>query len=319
MNMNSNTNTIQTNQTAVSETATPSLNYSMISDFIAFLDVKPRTVDTYRKALKQFFLFLNQNEITQPQRIDIIKYRDTINANHKATTTQSYLNAVKRFFEYCETMGYYPDITKHVKNVKIDRTNYRKDYLRQGQLREIISLLEEDQSQEGLRNIALFRLAVTCGLRTIEIERANVEDIKLHNGEVVLFVQGKGKDDKRECVKLEPKTLEAIKEYLATRPEIKDNEPLFVSTSNRNLNGRMTTRSIRTVLKNAMVNAGYESDLLTAHSLRHTAATLNLRAGAPIEEVKQFLRHSNISNTLIYTHMLEAEKNQCSTRIGMMF
>ena len=178
--------TIQTN-TGVSPVINSNLNVSMINDFIEFLDVKDRTLETYRRALKQFFLFLNSNHITQPNRQDIINYRNHINSIHKATTTQSYLNAVKRFFVFTEMMGYYPDIAKTVKNVHIDRSNYRKDYLKPYQLKEIVSLLDEDKTSEGLRNKALFLLALTCGLRTIEIERANVEDVKLHNGAFVIL------------------------------------------------------------------------------------------------------------------------------------
>ena len=81
----------------------------------------------------------------------------------------------------------------------------------------------------------------------------------------------------------------------------------------------MSTRSIRGILKEAMRKAGFNSDMLTAHSLRHTAATLNLQAGAPIEEVQQYLRHKDIANTLIYAHMLDMDKNQCAGRIDNLF
>ncbi len=314
--MNSTINIIKT-QTA--PLGGSNLNGGMINDFIQFLDVKPRTVETYKKALKQFFLFLTKNNITQPQRQDIINYRNTISSVHKATTAQSYVNAVKRFFAYTEIMGLYPDIARNVKNVHIDRTVYKKDFLTADQLKEILLLLEEDQTPEGLRNKALFLLAVTGALRTIEIERANVEDLTTRGPYTYLFVQGKGKDEKDSPVKLNGKTIKAIRDYLATRPDLEPGEPLFTSTSNRNLNGRMSTRSISGILKNAMRKAGYDSEMLTAHSLRHTAATLNLRAGADITEVQQFLRHTDISNTLIYAHMLEIEKNQCSARIEELF
>lgn len=314
--MNSTTNIINLQKAPL---VGSSLDAGMINDFIQFLDVKPRTLETYRKALKQFFLFLSQRGITKPERNDIIQYRNEINSIHKATTTQSYLNAVKRFFAFTELMGLYPDITRNVKNVHIDRTTYKKDYLTQQQLKEILLLLDQDATPEGLRNKALFLLAVTGALRTVEIERANVEDLKRQGGNTVLYVQGKGKDEKDSPVILQKKTFKAIQDYLLTRTDLKPNEPLFTSTSNRNLNGRMSTRAISGILKDCMKKAGYNSEMLTAHSLRHTAATLNLRAGADITEVQQFLRHTDISNTLIYAHMMEAEKNQCSARIEALF
>ena len=316
---NSNTALFQVPERALTVSDGQALSVSMISAFIEFLDVKPKTVETYKRALKQFFLYLDQNEITQPERKDVISYRDTINATHKATTTQSYINAVKRFFMWTETAGYYPDITRGVKNTKVERGTYRKDYFTADQLKQIFEKLEQDATPEGLRNAALFRLTVTGALRTIEIERANIEDLQTRGGKAVLFVQGKGKDDKAEYINIPARAERALRAYLATRPEAKGSDPLFTSTSNRNLNGRMSTRSIRGILKGAMIDAGFNSDRLTAHSLRHTGATINLQAGASVQEVKQYLRHTDIANTMIYAHLLDADKNQCSNRIDGAF
>ena len=65
-----------------------------------------------------------------------------------------------------------------------------------------------------------------------------------------------------------------------------------------------------------MIEAGLESDRLTAHSLRHTAATLNLLNGGTVEETQQLLDHKNINTTLIYSHALERAKNNSEQRIA---
>jgi integrase/recombinase XerC len=78
----------------------------------------------------------------------------------------------------------------------------------------------------------------------------------------------------------------------------------------------MTTRSISRIVKDRLIEAGFDSDRLTAHSLRHTAATLNLLNGGTVEETKQLLRHSNINTTLIYSHALERAKNDSENRIA---
>jgi integrase/recombinase XerC len=92
-------------------------------------------------------------------------------------------------------------------------------------------------------------------------------------------------------------------------------DPLFAGVGNRNAGGRLTTRSISGIEKGALVSAGLNSDRLTAHSLRHTAATLNLLNGGTLEETKQLLRHTNINTTLIYAHALERANNQSEARI----
>ena len=68
-----------------------------------------------------------------------------------------------------------------------------------------------------------------------------------------------------------------------------------------------------------MINAGLDSDRLTAQSLRHTAVTQALIAGQTLQEVQQFARHSNINTTLIYAHNLENEKNECSGKLADIF
>ena len=78
----------------------------------------------------------------------------------------------------------------------------------------------------------------------------------------------------------------------------------------------MTTRSISRICKAAMLHAGYNSKRLTAHSLRHSAITLALMAGLPIQEVSQFARHSNISVTMIYSHDIERLKSKCEIAIS---
>ena len=104
--------------------------------------------------------------------------------------------------------------------------------------------------------------------------------------------------------------------YLNARGEIRGTETLFASISNNNKGGRITTRSVREVAKQAMIQAGYNSDRLTAHSMRHTAGTLALLNGANIRDVQQLLRHSNINTTLIYAHEIERAQNNAEFKIA---
>ena len=78
----------------------------------------------------------------------------------------------------------------------------------------------------------------------------------------------------------------------------------------------MTTRSISRVAKESLIDIGLDSDRLTAHSFRHTAATLNLLNGGTVEETQQLLGHKNINTTLIYSHALERAKNNSEKRIA---
>ena len=166
-----------------------------------------------------------------------------------------------------------------------------------------------------MRDYAIITLMLTTGLRTIEITRAKIEDLKPQGDYMALYIQGKGRQDKAEFVKVSDTMEQVIREYLSARGETNSKAPLFASISNHNNEGEMTTRSLSRLIKEALINAGFNSDRLTAHSLRHTSATLNLLAGGTLEETKQLLRHKSLNTTLIYLHHLDREKNNSEQRI----
>ena len=131
----------------------------------------------------------------------------------------------------------------------------------------------------------------------------------------MLFVQGKGRDEKTDYIKVSAPVERAIRQYLKERGETDPAAPLFASMSNNSKGQRMTTRSISGMVKQRLQAAGYNSERLTAHSLRHTAVTLALLAGKDITEVQQFARHTNIATTMIYNHALDKAKNTCGAAI----
>lgn len=290
------------------------INAELFDRWTSYIDASPKTVETYSKAMRRFFVYITENGITKPQRKDIVAYRDYLKEEHKPTTVQGYLAAVKLFFRWTAHEGLYPNVADRVKGAKLD-TEYKKDYLT---TRQVIKLLGEiDRSTiKGLRDYAMLSVMVTTGLREISIIRANIGDIRVAGDDIVLYYQGKGHEEKADYVKLAEPVEEAVRAYIKARGETNPKAPLFSSIANRNNGGRMTTRSVSRVVKDRLIAVGLESDRLTGHSLRHTAATLNLLNGGTIEETRQLLGHSNINTTLIYSHALERAKNNSEERIA---
>lgn len=292
----------------------PSISAELYNRWVSYIDASPKTVETYRKAIKRFFVYLAENSITRPQRETILAYRDYLKQGHKPTTVQSYLAAVRLFFQWTEREQIYPDIAKRVKGAKIDR-GHKKDYLTTKQVTKLLGAIDRS-TLKGLRDYAMLSLMVTTGLRTISIIRADVGDIRTAGDDTALYYQGKGHEEKADYVKLAEPVEAAIRDYLAAKGETDPKAPLFCSIANRNTGERMTTRSISRMAKEHLVAVGLQSDRLTAHSLRHTAATLNLLNGGTVEETQQLLGHSNINTTLIYSHALERSKNNSEQRIA---
>ena len=282
--------------------------------FIAYLDASPKTVETYSRAIRQFIKYTAEKGIASPTREDVIAYREELRATHKASTVQNYIIAIRLFFQWTEQEGLYPNIAQHIKGEKISK-DHKKDYLTSNQIKSILSGIERDTPQ-GRRDFAIFALMVTGGLRDIEVHRANIEDLRTLGDSTVLYLQGKGRSDKADYIKVPPIVEEAIRASLADREDATGSQPLFVSLSNNSKGGRVSTRSISGIIKKALVKAGFDSDRLTAHSLRHTAVTLSLLGGNSIQEVQQFARHANISTTMIYAHNLDRAKNKCESTIA---
>ena len=285
------------------------------SQFIAYLDAKPKTVQTYTRAIRQFFKWMQDNGIGRPTFEDVKTYREELIQTHKPTTVQAYIFTVRRFFEWTESAGLYPNVAGKIKGARIDR-EHKKDYLTSEQVKAVLQGIDRSTLQ-GKRNYAIVALMITGGLRDIEVSRAKVEDLRTAGNNTVLFLQGKGHDEKTDYVIIPEQTERAIREYLRERGKTNPTDPLFTSLSNNSTGKPMTTRSISEVAKQSMIQAGYDSERLTAHSMRHTAVTLALIAnGGNIQEAQQFARHADISTTMIYAHNLERQNNQCSRLIA---
>lgn len=291
------------------------ITYDTFERFISYLDASQKTIETYTKALRQFFNYIGVHGIRKPQREDVLAFRDDLKASGlKPTTVQNYITATRIFFKWTAQEGLYPNIAEHVKGAKLDK-NHKKDYLTSRQAKEVLAGVQTD-SEEGLRNYAILSLMVTGGLRTIEVSRADVEDLRTVGESTVLYIQGKGREEKTEYIKISAPVEKAIRSYLKARENVEEGQPLFTSTSNNSKGKRITTRTVSGVVKTALRNAGYDSTRLTAHSLRHTAITLALLAGREITEVQQFARHANLNTTMIYNHALDQAKNGCSDAIS---
>lgn len=302
--------------TAGTMTQTATIGEELYRHFIAFCDAKPQTVKTYTVALQTLFRYFQTEQITRPDTDDIIKYKSFLLAQYKACTVSLYMTACRLFFRWTDQRGYYPNIADHIKGAKIDRAP-KRDYLTGDQIKDVFSTTDRE-TMTGKRDYAILALMTAAGLRDTEVSRANIEDLRTAGDSMALFIQGKGKDDKAASVIIPAEVERAIRAYLADRTNTAPTDPLFVSESNHAKGERLTTRSISRLVKQHFAKAGFTSDRLTAHSLRHTAITLSLLAGRTAQETQIFARHRDISTTMIYAHNLNetATKAACSNAVA---
>lgn len=274
-------------------------------DFISYIDVSDLTLHSYGDAIKCFLNYMKDNGITMPTRDDLKAFREELKESKSTNTINSYLSALRVFFNYLEQRNIYTNITRDIKNVKTNKIPKRQ-VLTMEQCKTIYNSLED------LRERTIFALAISTGLRASEIANAKLENIKLYNDDIVLFVKTKMRDDESEYVKLSNQVLNDIKNYVGDRT----NGNIFISTSNNNNGGGLTSTSIRSIVKGIFRRFGFDDDGFSTHSLRRTCATLMYENNVSIFDIKQVLHHKSISTTQIYLNQATRDGNNAEKRIS---
>ena len=280
---------------------------AVIQAFASAQDVKPSSRGLYSRTLETFFSWVSDTGRTVGALTvaDIIAYKEELlNGGKSSLTVASYVNSIRRFYEWAEANKLYPNIGKGVHAPKRKQA-FRKQPLTVAQVGE---LLTHEHGEQSPRDFAIINLMVRTGLRCVEVIRADVGDITYKGGQRVLLVQGKGRDEKDNFVILTDATYKPIQDYLNTRKDATPDAPLFASESHNNAGGRMTTRAVSGIAKQGLKSVGLDNRVFTAHSLRHTAAVNILRAGGTLERAQYTLRHANPATTQIYTATLREEQ-----------
>jgi integrase/recombinase XerC/integrase/recombinase XerD len=276
-----------------------------VESFLRDQDVRENSRALYRRTLKRFFFWTDSEGLSLSllQREHVLRYKEHLLASGMSSlSVSSYLTAVRKFYTWTEANKLYPNIAKGVKS-PARKQQFKKQSLTPEQSKELLLHLQA----KALRDYAIINLLLRTGLRTIEAVRADVEDITTKQGKRVLLVHGKGRDDKDDFVVLTEKAYRPIAEYLKTRGKVRSGEPLFTSDSNNSQGGRLTTRTISHVAKEALRSIGLDSREYTAHSLRHTTAANILKHGGQLTDAQHVLRHSNPATTQIYLASIKEE------------
>ena len=276
------------------------------------------TIHTYRNEVELWVAWCIQQgfdpaTVTSTQ---VKRYRQAmIEAGYKPGTIRWKLIIVRRFYDAAMNAGLRPD--NPAAGVKSPRMRYATEdfkYLCDEELDKFLSVVPDPNQATGgekvrrLRNFLMLDMMALHGLRTIEVRRANVEDLTAKGEHVALLARGKIRD---RVVYLRPDTAEHLREYLRLRGEVAadaDGTPLF-STSIRHRH-RLTRECIRAHTVKFLQRAGLKRPGISNHALRHTAATLGYLHTGDLRAVQELLGHADPRMTARYTHVVDmAKKN----------
>jgi len=164
--------------------------------------------------------------------------------------------------------------------------------LRPAELRALLGSCDR-RTSTGRRDYAIVLLLARLGLRSGEVARLGLDDIDWHAGELRIV----GKGNRGESLPLPADVGGAITAYLRRgRPASAEGRSVFVRVHAPHR--ALTAGGVGNVVTAAGERAGLGH--VHAHQLRHTAATAMLRAGSPLAEVGQVLRHRSAFTTAIY-------------------
>ncbi|ANF49248.1 hypothetical protein A0O34_01185 [Chryseobacterium glaciei] len=246
----------------------------------------PRQVRRFLEYSKKLFTEIDTEDIKiyheHIKKVKGIKTKKTFSE----TYIYSILLSIKIYFNYLERSGEIKS-NPYQLTIKHPKSKERKVFTSE----EIGKLYAKSSKLQAI----ILHLCYACGLRRTEAVELRIKDIDLEN--CILYIR-KGKGKKRRVIPFTKQVKRDLEDFIST--ETINRQP---STDNQNLlniTGDYIYKQFKKLLKDTELN----TQEFTLHCLRHTIATQLLEQGMELEKVRDFLGHSQLSATQIYTRIL---------------
>ncbi|MDO6459277.1 tyrosine recombinase XerC [Granulosicoccaceae sp. 1_MG-2023] len=272
-----------------------------VDDFLVYLaDIKrysPHTIDNYRRDLKTLELHFRSKGMQDWNSLKATEVRHYVASAHgKGLAGRSIarqLSALRSFFNY----RLKHELSRHNPARDIRAPKDAKALPVTLDPEEISRLLDQDaDSPLMLRDLAMFELFYSSGLRLAELTGLDTDHIDLREG--MLRVTGKGR--KTRDLPIGTKAREALKRWYEVRGQWLQGEEKAVFLSQRGK--RLSPRTIQDRLKKLAASSGLMRNC-HPHMLRHSFASHMLESSCDLRAVQELLGHADISTTQIYTHL----------------
>ena len=192
---------------------------------------------------------------------------------------------------------------KFISNIEINNISIRSEQklpiiLSPYEIEQLINFYDHNLFISS-RNKTIIDFMYSTGCRVSELINVEESDIDIDDA----FVRLEGKGSKQRIVPLGSKLLVNLEKYLELRNQFKNikNNNLFISKSYKKLDRTAVFR----IIKSTGVKVGINTSIYP-HILRHSAATHMLEGGCDLRTVQEFLGHSSVSTTQIYTKVTKA-------------
>mgnify|MGYP005728431275 FL=1 len=260
------------------------------SEYLIFQKgLSPNTVDSYISDLKKLSLYLQDSEISQ-QSIENY-FLDISDFNYSTSTKKRFYSSIRNFLKYL-------DEEENILQIKVSELRLKSirklpEVLSIEDIEKMINAYKHDDFLNS-RNKTIIDVLYSTGCRVSELCNINLSDLDLVDNSLKL----KGKGSKQRIVPIGSELKVNLLKYLKIRENFINSkgEPLFLTKSRNNLDRTAVFR----IIKNTALKASLDSNI-HPHTLRHSAATHMLEGGCDLRTVQEFLGHSSVSTTQIYT------------------
>ena len=206
--------------------------------------------------------------------------------------------AIKLFFDYTER-------TEQLKENPMSALRFGKVAKAERMILSVAEIKALYEAAATLRDKAVLGMMYGCGLRRNEAEKLNITDV--HFKTQLLYVR-EGKGSKRRVIPMTGSVCNDLKNYWLYERQhygsgrIKQDEAaLIVNNNGTRMRGLGYDRLLKEIIENSAVN--YLKEKISLHNLRHSIASHLLESGVKLELVRDFLGHSSLNVTQVYTHI----------------
>ena len=270
----------------------------LLKDYRNYLKIEramsPNTVASYCCDVEKFLEAVKIKDVKELKPEVILDYLSSCQNLSKRSQARL-LSSLRSFFGWCIVEGMITDNPcDMVDSPKLGR--YLPDVL---SVEEVISIIDsvDLSTWNGLRDRAILEVLYGCGLRVSEAVELKISCLYFDEG----FVRIIGKGNKERLVPIGEIAVEAVNEYLGSRPEAADTaseDILFLNRFGRSLSRQSMFKMIK---KQALI-ADVRAEI-SPHTFRHSFATHLVENGADLRVVQEMLGHESITTTEIYTHV----------------
>jgi integrase/recombinase XerD len=271
----------------------------LLDGFVCYLrrerGVTVLTVDAYVSDVRRFLAHRGGNDLGELTAADVSKAVLSQVAGRSPASVRRYGCALRSFLRYCYLAG----LLEHdLSAAALPVSGRRRSLLPQGitptQAKALLGACDRRRAV-GRRDYAVIVLMLRLGLRANEVATLRLEDLDWRAGQITVH----GKGSRIDRLPLPVDVGEAIAGYLRRgRPRTAARE-VFVRVMPPPVG--LTRSGPTSIVLGAAKRAGLGA--VRAHRLRHTAASDMMRAGAPLTEIEQVLRHRSLGSTAAYARV----------------